>query len=213
MSNKMYDFGHAHAPHTYTDPDLSEDVERRTDELDKAHAEAVGAAKKIGKNSGLTVTGKQQALTVLEVKTKWNFKDWAAHQDFSKKIEHVQAKMQLPRSRPDDPVGESRRREIRDWLKTLDPTDAEAEYIAASQTGNEQLIFAVEESPVPFQWLKPELIAKTREKRQARMFPNEVIELQDLELAQGNLKSALKSVEADLTRYKLDVAQDFLLET
>ena len=73
MSNKMYDFGHAHAPHTYTDPDLSEDVERRTDELDKAHAEAVGAAKKIGKNSGLTVTGKQQAANSFRSQNEMEF--------------------------------------------------------------------------------------------------------------------------------------------
>ena len=212
MSNKMYNFGHAHSPHSYTDPDLGDDVERRTDELAKVHGTAVSAAKTIEASRSLTTPGKGEELVLLETKTRWTLKDWDAHQDFSKKIEHVQAKMQLPRSRPDDPVWESRRREIRDWLKTLDPTDAEAEYIAASQTGNEQLIFAVEESPVPFQWLKPELIAKTREKRQARMFPNEAIELQDFELAQGNLKSALKSVEVDLRRHKLDVGQDFLLD-
>ena len=73
MSNKMYDFGHAHAPHTYTDPDLGDDVERRTDEVAKVYAEAVSTVEKIGKNSELTVTGKQQALTVLEIKIKMEF--------------------------------------------------------------------------------------------------------------------------------------------
>ena len=211
MSNKMYDFGHAHAPHTYTDPDLGEDVEKRTDELDKAHAEAVEAAKTIDASRSLTAPGKAEELVLLEKKTKWALKDWAAQQDFSKKIEHVKGQMQLPRARPDDPVAESRRREIRDWLNSGDPTFARAEYEAAADTGNEQLILAVENSPVPFSWATPELITKTRQKRQARMFPNEAIELQDLELAQANLKSALQSVEVDLKRHKLDVGQDFLL--
>ena len=211
MSNKMYDFGHAHAPHTYTDPDLGDDVERRTDEVAKVYAEAVSTVEKIGKNSELTVTGKQQALTVLEIKIKWNLKDWAAHQDFSKKIEYVKAQMQLPRVRPDDPVAESRRREIRDWLNSVDPNFARAEYEQAALDGNEQLILAVEDSPIPFTWANPDLIEKARGRRQARMFPKEAIELQDLELAQANLKSALKSVEVDLRRHKLDVGQDFLL--
>ena len=135
MSNKMYDFGHAHAPHTYTDPSLGEDVERRTDEVAKVYADAVSAAKTIGKSSELTVTGKQQALTVLEVKTKWNLKDWAAHQDFSKKIEYVKAQMQLPRVRPDDPVAESRRREIRDWLNSVDPNFCEGRVRAGRARG------------------------------------------------------------------------------
>ena len=88
---------------------------------------------------------------------------------------------------------------------------ARAEYEQAALEANEQLILAVEDSPIPFAWANPDLIEKARGRRQARMFPNEAIELQDLELAQANLKSALKSVEVDLRRHKLDVGQDFLL--
>lgn len=102
--------------------------------------------------------------------------------------------MQPTRSRPDDIVGEIRRKEIRDYLRTLDPLEIESKFMAAAEEGDELFLAAVEESPLPFNFATKDLVEKVRFRRLSAQYPVQSTKVADLQTMKESATSALKTV-------------------
>ena len=118
--------------------------------------------------------------------------------------------MTVKQNRPDDTVAEMRQREIRDILRSLDPIDVEAQYLAAAQTGDELFLSAIEESPIPFSFATKGLVDRVRFSRLEKAYPEQATKLADLRTAQSNVSSALKSVTHDLKQQGVEIASEGL---
>ena len=209
MPKKNYGFAHIHAPASYTSQDLADGIEKRLDDLDAIWTAAFSKNKAIEGNGELTAKGKQIARAALQVEVKKQIKNWLAAQ--SNLTDQIEREMQPKRNRPDDVVGEMRQREIRDVLRKLDPTEVEGRYRVAAETGDEQFLSAIEESPVPFLFTTG-LVEKIRFSRLERAFPEQAKKLGDLKIGKTNVISALRSGETDLKKHGLDVSADPLSE-
>ena len=103
-----------------------------------------------------------------------------------------------------------RQLEVRDYLRTLDPTDIESRYRVASETGDELFLSAVEESPIPFSFATKGLVEGIRFSRLEKAYPVQAAKLADLRIGKANVISALKSVQNDLAKQNLNVVPDEL---
>ena len=204
MPKKYYDFDHIHQPDSYSNSELAGDIQERLDALEKIWFAAKSEKKAISNSRGRTAFGKQEAITELEVKVKKERETWLAAQDnLDDQINQIERGMIPERNRGDGEIGEMRKREIRDYLRTLKARAIEARYWVAAQADDELFLSAVEESPVPFPFVTQRLGEKVR---LARL--EEEARLDDLKLGKANVLSALKSVEADLKKQGLNIADD-----
>ena len=145
----------------------------------------------------------------MEVAIKRAREDWLVLQDpVDDDIRQLKVEMPPARNCPDDVVGELRQREIRDYLRTLDPIDVEEKYESAARAGDELFLSAIEQSPVPFNFATKGLVEKVSFSRLKKAYPVKAKELADLQTGKANVLSALKSVQAALRKQKLDVADD-----
>ena len=102
-----------------------------------------------------------------------------------------------------------REREVRDHLRTLDPLDIENMYKQAAKDGDDLLVAAIENAPIPFTFEKQdEIVEQVRTARLERRFPEQSVKLKDLNLGLQNLQSALRSVESNLRAMGLEIAAD-----
>ena len=162
------------------------------------------------KNSGeLTMADKQNARAHLKVEIERAREDWLVLQGpVNDGIRQLKVEMPPARNCPDDVVGELRQREIRDYLRTLDPIDVEEKYESAARADDELFLSAIEQSPVPFNFATKGLVEKVSFSRLEKANPVKAKQLADLQTGKANVLSALKSVQAAFGKQKLDVADD-----
>ena len=106
--------------------------------------------------------------------------------------------MQPASNHPDNVVGELRQREIRDYLRTLDPVDVEEKYVSAARVGDELFLSAIEQSPIPFKFATGGLVDNIVTTRFEQANPEKASRLADLKLGKANVLSALRSSQSVL---------------
>lgn len=209
MGKKLYQFGFMHQPRLFASEDIARGVEKKLDSLEVIHRSALKNITLIRESKNLTAKGKQTALKELEEEIVFVTKEWQKenrhYADYAKQLEN---EMTPIKKRPDDFVGEMRKREIRDYLRTLDPVDLEGRYMAAAESGDELFLSAVDESPIPFTFTTEALVEKTRFSRLERQYPEQALTLKDVRTARQQVDSALGSVAADLRKHGLEIAGD-----
>ena len=170
------------------------------DDLEGKVLSALARVKEIKSNGEFTIKGKQKAIAAIAAELDREVKKWRKPIDhaLADQIQQLEGKMQPTRNRHDDFVAESRQREVRDYLRTLDPVDMEEKYMSAARAGNELFLSAVEESPVPFSFATKGLVDKIRYARLERQYPEEASKVADLRTSQADVSSALGSVRSNL---------------
>ena len=122
MPKKIYGFTHIHQPALYTSSDLADGIEKRLDALDAIWTAAAAKLKAIESSGNFSPKGKQAARSELKIEVKRQLKTWLAAQDpLDDQMRQLENEMMPKRNRPDDFVGEMRQREVRDYLRTLEP--------------------------------------------------------------------------------------------
>ena len=161
-------------------------------------------------NSRLSHAGKAAARKELIIEIKKARTGWLdTLAPLSRQIEAIEKERSLSSSRPDDLVAAFREREVRDHLRTLDPLDIENLYKQAAKDGDDLLIDAIENAPIPFSFKKgAELVEQIRTARLERKFPAQSEKLKDLNLGLTNLQSALGGFESNLRTLGLEIAAD-----
>jgi hypothetical protein len=157
-----------------------------------------------------TRKGKVADLQELGITVDQELDQWRSKIHYTEMIDQVQGEMYPTRSSADNSVAEQRMREIRDWLRALDPIEKEAALMEAANSGNALFLEAVENSPVPFQFSTRELVQKVRLTQLEKQYPTEATHLQDLRTAQEQLDSALKSVRVELRKAGLNATSSDL---
>jgi hypothetical protein len=112
--------------------------------------------------------------------------------------------MQPTEHRRDDVVYALEQREIRDYLRQLDPLELESFVREAAANGDDRILSAVSNSPISFKLATAGLINKIASQRLEAQYPTEAGKMKDLMLAQEQVGSALKSVHAELARVGLE---------
>ena len=121
--------------------------------------------------------------------------------------------MTLNPPRPDDVVAAIREWELRGLMRKMDPVDLQTAYKAAAESGDDLFVDAVEKSPIPFVFDKKEdVVEQVRFARLKNKYPKDAVQLSDLKLGKTNTLSALKSVEINLARHGLNIADDPLAD-
>ena len=202
---KMYEFAHIHQPALFTDQDLADGLGRNMDKLETIFLSAQSKARSIGASKDLTRPGKVNQRKELSEKVDRETKDWRASMHYAEMIQQVEKEMKPIQKRSDDQVGEMRKREVRDYLRTLDPVLQEAAYREAASGGNDLLLVAIEESPVPFVFATQELIDKIRFQRLETQYPEPAARLHDLQIASQQVDSALNSVRGSLRKFEVEI--------
>lgn len=203
MSNgkKMFTFAHIHQPRLYASEDLARGVGKALDELDAIFVSAKSKIKAIKDSGQYTQKGKQAELVELAKQIEPQVKDWQKVIDgYKEQIRQLNEEMQPKRNREDDIVAKLRQREIRDYLRTLDPVDLEARFIAAAEQGDELFLAAIEESPVSFNFATKNLVQKVRFRRLSAQYPVQSTKVADLTVATQSATSALATVRNELGR-------------
>ena len=211
MSKKkiLYDFGHAHMPHSYTNDEIGDGIKERLDVLNEIYLVTESKLKTIANSTSLTPEGKHKARMELENQVRKQRKDWLRKQEkLDERIWQVKQEMKPKENLAGVTVTELRQREVRDYLKTLDLGAIEAEYRAAGENGNDLLLYAVENAPVKYLFLDEELITKVNLARSERLYPEEAARLRDLQIGRANVHSALRSVENSLQGHGINIADD-----
>ena len=203
---KMYEFAHIHQPALFTDQDLADGLGRNMDKLETVFLSAQSKARSISESKDLTRPGKENKLKDLSEKVDRKTKDWRASMHYADMIRQVENEMKPIQKKPDDSVAEMRRREVRDYLRTLDPVMQEAAYREAAAGGNDLMLAAIEESPVPFVFATQAMIDKIRFQRLETQYPKQAARLHDLQLASQQVDSALNSVRATLRKNGVEIA-------
>ena len=111
-------------------------------------------------------------------------------------IRQLEIEMQPASNHPDNVVEELRQREIRDYLRTLDPVDVEEKYVSAAQVGDELFLSAIEQSPIPFKFATGGLGDNILTTRCEQANPGKASRLADLKLGKANVLSALRSSQS-----------------
>ena len=187
----------------YSSQNLVQRMRLLMDDSDKI-LNAASELKEI-KNSGELTNARVN----LEVAIKRKRAEWLILQALvDDDIRQLKVEMSPARNCPDDVVVELRQREIRDYLRTLDPIDVEEKYESAARADDELFLSAIEQSPVPFNFATKGLVEKVSFSRLEKANPVKAKQLADLQTGKANVLSALKSVQAAFGKQKLDVADD-----
>jgi len=202
---KLYEFTHIHQPTLFTDQDLADGLAKNLDKLETIFLSTRKDAQSISASTDLTRPGKVNQLKDLSAKADRETKEWRASMDYAEMIRQVEAEMKPIEKRPNDSVGEMQKHEIRDYLRSLDPINQEAMYREAASGGNDLLLSAIEESPIPFVFAAQGLIDKIRFQRLETQYPKQARRLHDLQIASQLADSALNSVRADLAKSGLKI--------
>lgn len=202
---KLYEFTHIHQPNLFTDQDLAAGLGKNLDKLEVILLSARKDAKSISDSKDFTKDGKINQLKDLSAKADRETKDWRASMHYAEMIRQVEAEMKPIQKRTDDQVGEMRKREIRDYLQRLDPLMQEAAYREAAAGGNDLLLSAIEESPIPFVFATQAQIDKIQFQRLETQYPKQAARLHDLQTASQQVDSALNAVRASLREHSLEI--------
>lgn len=197
MSNekKFYEFGIIHQPRLYKSEDLARGVGKLLVELDSIYIGTVSKIKAIQSSGTFTAKGKREAITELSVEVVRLISDWKrVINGYETQIGQLEREMQPKRIRRDDVVGEMRQREVRDYLRTLDPINLEARFMAAAREGDELFLAAIEESLIPFTFSTNDLIEKVRFQRLSVAYPAQSTKVADLQVGSQSASSALATV-------------------
>ena len=216
MSNekRMFSFTFIHQPKLYKSEDLARGVGKLLDELDTIFVSAKSKIKAIRGSGEFTQKGKAAALAELSPEVERQVKDWRRTIDgYEEQIRQLNEEMQPKRNRHDDVVGEMRQAEIRVHLRTLDPLQAEAEFMTAAERGDETFLAAVEDSPVPFTFAAKDLVEKVRFRRLATQYPEQAAKLADLETMKESATSALATVRNELAKSGVETRPDAISQS
>ena len=208
------EIGHMHIPVHYSNQELAEGFRKRTKAVVTIHASALIKVKAIESSSELTITGEKTAKKELESVVKLEREGWLGKQsDIDDQIRQIEEKMTLNPPRPDDVVAAIREWELRGLMRKMDPVDLQTAYKAAAESGDDLFVDAVEKSPIPFVFDKKEdVVEQVRFARLKNKYPKDAVQLSDLKLGKTNTLSALKSVEINLARHGLNIADDPLAD-
>lgn len=211
LEKKLYEFSHLFKPDAYRSETLAEGVQSNLDELQKFYDKAMARIAVIRRNAGLTLKGKADAFAKLKDELTKELQEWAGRKKgYAAEIKQIEAAAQPTRHQRDDAAHESRAREIRDHLRSLDPAAAEAEFLAAAEAGNSELLQAVLYSPIKFHFATADLVAKVSRQQWERERPDDAARLADLRRAQSEVQSALGSVKADMGKQGLELRVEHL---
>lgn len=198
-TKKLYEYGHIHKSELYRAEKIANGVLSHLDGLQIFHDKALAKLTQINRNRGLTAVGKQDAFKTVKVELAKELSDLGKPlSGYAAQIEKIESSALPTRHPKDDAAHESRQREIRDLLRAMDAAAAEAEFMAAAESGNHEMVAAVLYSPVKFNFVTKDLATKVMRQQWAREFPDDADELHDLQHARQELDSAIKSVAADL---------------
>lgn len=203
---KHYPFGHIHKPSLISDAILSAGLENNLDELNGVFLSGQNRAKQIADSNERTRVGKVKDLQALGEELRTELNRWRSQFHYGEMITQLTTEMTPTRSNPENYAAESRMREIRDYLRTLDPIEQESVYREAAEKGNDLFLEAIERSPVPLRFSTQELIDKITIMRLEKQYPEQAQRLNDLRIAQDQLDSALSSVRVELAKSSIDVA-------
>jgi hypothetical protein len=207
----MFEFGHLFKPEAYKSEGMATGVMEKLDELLKLYDRSMAKITLIHRNTGLTAVGKVTAFKELKAELAKELAGWSKSiSGYSEQIKRIEAEAHPTRHPKDDVAHENRAREIRDHLRGLDPTDAEAEFMSAAEAGNSELVQAILYAPVRFKFATADLVAKVSRQQWEREFPADASKLRDLQAAHGETTSALNSVRADLRKAGLEVRAEDL---
>lgn len=208
-TKRMYSFAHIWKASLYRDEELADGVKQQLDKLQQFHDRALARITLVNKNPGLTGRGKRDEFARLKDDLTKELQAWFTFEKgYAEQIERIEANMNPTRHPKDDAVWELRQREIRDYLRTLDPTEVEALVRKAAENGDDELLQAVTYSPIPFQLATAGLIDEISHQRWEREFPDDAAKLADLRHAAGEALSALRSVQRDLHTHGLEIAAE-----
>lgn len=202
---KLYEFTHLHQPTLFSDQDLADGLAKNLDKLETIFLSTRKEAQSISASTDLTRPGKVNQLKDLSAKADRETKDWRASMHYAEMIKQTEAEMKSIQKRPDDVVGELQKREIRDYMRSLDPIMQESMCREAASGGNDLLLSAIEESPVPFVFATQAQIDKIRFQRLETQYPVQAARLRDLQLASQQADSSLNAVRADLAKSGLKI--------
>ena len=210
MASTNYEFAHIHNPAYYKDQAVGDSIKDHLDMLGVIYGDVLIKRANIEINSELTAEGKSVARKELIIEIKEARRGWLDRlSPLDRQIESIEKERALTSSRPDDFVAALREREVRDHLRTLDPLDIENMYKQAAKDGDDLLVAAIENAPIPFTFEKQdEIVEQVRTARLERRFPEQSVKLKDLNLGLQNLQSALRSVESNLRAMGLEIVAD-----
>lgn len=209
MPKKSYAFGHIHQPALFKSTELAEGVRNRLDQLDEIYNTAMTKLKAVTTSGEFTTRGQEKAVAELTVELRRELDDWkVVLRKYADNARQVRESMEPKRHRRDDIAWQLELREIRDYVRTLDPVDQEAFYRQAADEGHDQILEAIEFSPIPFRFATQGLVDKISLVRLERQYPEQAAKLGDLRVAQETASSALKSVQAELSKQGVEVAGD-----
>lgn len=207
---KHYPFGHIHKPSLFSDAILSAGLETNLNELSGIFVSVQEEAKQIAESSDHTKVGKVKALQALGEKSRIELNKWRSQFHYDEMMAQLTAEMTPTRSNPENFAAESRMREVRDYLRTLDPIEQEQMYRDAAEKGNDLFLEAIERSPIPLKFSTQKLIDKIKIQRLEKQYPDQAQRLSDLRIAQDQLDSALASVRVELRKSGIDAASSTL---
>ena len=211
---KLNAFGFGFQPALYSDAALADGVRGRVNELDQIYVNAKSQAEQIDKSGKYTAKGKQEAYKALSAEVDAEIKKWrVVESHYRDQVRQLNEQMQPSRSRADDVVGELRRVEIRNYLRQLDPVEAEAAYMEAAQKGDDLFLAAIAESPIPFRFSTANLVEKVNMERLKRAYPKEAERLENLQVAQQDVNAALKTAREALGKLGINLASLDLLRS
>ncbi len=206
LEKRLYEFGHLFKVDLYRSEDLAEGVAQRLDQLQSFYDKAMARVLQIRRNASLTARGKSEQFAKLKGELATELAEWSKVADgYDEQAKRIEAEAHPTRHPKDDAAHELRQREIRDALRAMDPAAAEAEFLAAAESGKSELVSAVLYSPVKFNFVTEDLAQKVLRQQWERESPADADKLADLQRAQQEIQSALRSVGSDLARQGVDV--------
>jgi hypothetical protein len=205
MPKKNYSFGHIHEPGLFRSDDLAAGVQEKLEKLEAIFVNAKSQTETIRNSGEFTAKGKQNAIAELRKELEKQLRDWHSFvKHYDDQIGQLKNSMQPTEHRRDDVVYALEQREIRDYLRQLDPLELESFVREAAANGDDRILSAVSNSPISFKLATAGLINKIASQRLEAQYPTEAGKMKDLMLAQEQVGSALKSVHAELARVGLE---------
>lgn len=208
-AKKMFTFDFIHQPRLYKSEDIARGISKSLDELDAIFVSAKSKIKAIKDSGTYTAAGKKIELAELAKEIARQVQDWEKVIDgYNEFARQLNEEMQPKRNREDDVVGEMRQAEIRVHLRSLDPLQAEAEFMIAAERGDETFLAAIEESPIEFTFSTKDLIEKVKFRRLSAAYPEQAQKVADLRVATHSATSALKTVGNELAKEGVNILAD-----
>lgn len=207
MSEKiLYEFTHIHQPTLFADQELADDLAKKLDRLEVIFISARKEAQLISDRKDLTKQGRINQLRDLSAKVDRETKQWYANTHYAEMIKQIEEETEPKQNRLDEVVGELRKCEFRNYLRSLDPIAQEHAYWEAAVDGIDLLLSAIEESPIPFDFVTPTLIDKSRIILLDTQYSEQIVRFDDLQIACQQVDSALNSVRATLRKSGVEIA-------